>query len=539
MGNSSLNEPIILGFNGSHDGSAALLRGSHLLGTVSSERVSRQKKKSNGNSEETVIPLLESNGLSVDNIDYVSFCDNYNDPENAFIKIIDSDGVIRPKSNIYSRQYEKVETHKECHALLEDRKIPAYFVNHHLGHIAYSYFTSGFMESLCLSLDGSPHNYSLLARAKGNKFEILESNKLSVSLLYDWFTYYVLGNPLYKAGSMMGLAAYGKRRDFIEWQGQEGNHYSKLFKEIMNRPAFKVNEEAPEVGQEEADLAGRLQLTFEEEILKYLQEALEKYNIGGYEKICLSGGSFLNCKFNGRLRDEKLFDSIHLAPACGDDGLSVGSALYVAHAVLGINPKLWSSSELAYSGPSYSNPLAKGRSFDPSFLAREISKGKIVALFQGRSEFGPRALGNRSILADPRDPKMRDYLNQRVKKREWFRPYGASVCFEDQWNWFDLYEESPFMLEAVRCKKPEKVPAIVHEDGTSRIQSVRKELNPLFYQVIKEFGNLTSTPLLLNTSLNDSSEPMVEKPEDAIYFFKNSLIDILVIEGQIYEKDDL
>jgi carbamoyltransferase len=221
-----------------------------------------------------------------------------------------------------------------------------------------------------------------------------------------------------------------------------------------------------------------------------------------------------------------------LFPACGDDGMAVGSALFVAHNILNERRNKYKDSEVCYLGTTHKDP----QDLDYKYIAKKISEGKIVALINGKSEYGPRALGNRSILADPRNFHNREILNFVIKKREWFRPFAPSVLEEKCSEWFDFDKPSPFMLFTAKVKNPKEVPAISHVDNTARMQTVNEETNADFYRIIKEFYEITNIPMILNTSLNGFGEPILETEKDGQKFFENVPVDIAVFNGKIKER---
>jgi carbamoyltransferase len=279
------------------------------------------------------------------------------------------------------------------------------------------------------------------------------------------------------------------------------------------------------------DLAATVQFLFEESMVYTIKTKIEPY---GIKNLCLAGGSLLNCNANSRIKELGIFDNIFIYPAAGDDGLAAGHALYVAHNVLGEKRHKYSNRDIAYTGKDY-----KAKMFiNHKKVAQHIADGKIVAWFIGASENGPRALGHRSLLADPRDFNKREVLNFIVKKREWFRPFAPSVLEEEAHKWFSPGDPSPFMLYTQKVLKPDLVPGITHVDGTARIQTVSKDMDKDYYQVIKEFYNITGIPMIINTSFNSDGEPIVESEQDALdSFYKNDGIDVLVLNGKIYEKD--
>ena len=250
--------------------------------------------------------------------------------------------------------------------------------------------------------------------------------------------------------------------------------------------------------------------------------------------MCLAGGAFLNCTTNGKLVKNTPFKNISPYPGSGDDGLSVGCALYVSHHILDVERVKMTYSDVVYTGGEYNTPEG-GMTLDMDYVAQEINNGKVVAWFQGRSEFGPRALGNRSFLANPKIPTMKDYINSEIKNREWFRPFAPAVCVENVNEYFDIEGESPYMLKICNVIS-NKLPSVTHVDGTARVQTVRYEDNPKFYELLRNFERYSDVPVLLNTSLNLSDEPIVETPEDALRLFHRSKTDILVINNSMWVK---
>lgn len=523
----------VLGFNGSHDGSVAILRNGEILATVSKERHTRKKKDGNGNEEWLIGSLLRQCEIGWHDIDAIAFCDNYVDIENSFIKPLDAQNKLSPRSNIYGYPgHVRVEEYEELSAEINGRQIPAFHVNHHLGHCAYSFYTSPFEKSICLSLDGSPADHCLLAEGDGLQLLPVRKPDLNVSLLYDAFTFWLLGNPLHKAGSLMALASYGKLAPNFDYQDYLERDFECYWRRLSPREPKRATG-AQQLESFDLDVACAAQYIFEKAILDFLNNiphpVLQKFDF----RLSLAGGSFLNCKLNGQLTSKTSFRDIHVSPACGDDGLAVGAALYVTHHLLKIPRMSHSKASLMYSGRGYDQSLDAGLEYDPQFVAREITKGKVVGFFQGRSEFGPRALGNRSLLADPRQESMRQYLNQNIKMREWFRPYGASVLKHRSHEFFGDNIDSSFMLMATQCQKPQVIPAVVHIDGSSRFQTVDENTNGQLFELINEFYKLTGVPLLLNTSLNDETEPIVETVANAEALMKRKPIYYMVMNNRL------
>ena len=498
-----------LGINCSHDGSVALFKDNELLGTATKERYTRQKKHTNGNYKPLVDKLL--NRFGIDHVDYIAYNDNYLEEHDAY--------NLKQYCNIYLDK-------KNCsYVYTYANEKNNYAINHHLGHCSYSFYTSNFARAMCVSLDGSPKEFSYIATGEGNKIKKYYHNKpIYASLLYDWFTSYLLGNPLYKSGTVMGLSAHGKilEHDYNKFSGLDFvDYYQRLTgeKPVAQKDKFEVT-------QKDMNVARTLQYSFENLIIDYLNSIPLEIIANHDYNLCLSGGTFLNCNLNTKIKRHTKFKNIHIAPACSDDGLSVGYGLYLIHNILENPRRYYSYKELMYSGASYD--FDGGEEIDIPYIVKRIIQGKIVGLYQGGSEFGPRALGNRSIIADPRNPTMKDFINAKVKNREWFRPFGATVLKEHSSDWFDNTEDSPYMLYTYNLIK-EGVPAVTHVDNTCRIQTLDRNTNPLFYDIIEEFYKQTGVPMLLNTSLNGYDEPIVETPQDAINLHSKGNIDILIL----------
>lgn len=465
----------ILGLNFGHDGSVCLIKNGKLQIAIATERITRKKKDSSFN-EDVINYVLESTNTSLEEIDCVA--------TNDF------------KQQIFGNDY-LVDTLK-----IKEKEFKTYIIPHHLAHCASAYYTSAFQNAYCFSMDcsmGKVEANSLIAYGEGNKLTAMYCPSSMVGVLYGEVTEKLgLGPALHKAGTTMGLASYGTPFDF------DFQSYSDNIKNKMN-------------------IAATVQDVLEKESLHILQQ-LDDIT----DNLCLSGGTFLNCNANSKIVQNSKFKNFHHFPACGDDGTSVGSALYVYHHILNLPRTEYEVQDLCYTGKHYSSEEP-----DYSYIAKEIAKGKIIGWFQGRSEFGPRALGNRSILADPRNYHNRELINNVIKNREWFRPFAPVVLEEYYQEWFDFPIPNPYMLYTAKVRQPEKIPAVTHIDGSARFQTINQKTNPYYYQLIKTFGELTEVPVLLNTSLNGNGEPILETEKEAKVFFENSNLDLMVINGTI------
>lgn len=460
------------------------------------------------------------------------------------------------------------------------RLIRGYYIDHHHSHAASTFFTSPYDKSAIFTADASMHDHSACSNmfvGEGNKIDVFRHPGYMVGNFYDSATEWLgLGPGTLKAGTLMGLSSYGKvsKKAIDNWEKwtapiwnrnlpEEDHFYTQwLFSQITGRFPY-IREKRQEIlnnepgsehftrewqtvftkeestTQEVMDYAADIQYITERSLVKYSQELFEETQNFSDNNLCTAGGLFLNCNANYKILTETGFDNMHLFPACGDDGVSAGAALYVNHQILD-NPRVkYSNDELAYLGFSYDfQPESKYVSYDLDLdvIANSVSEGKIVCWYQGRGEFGPRALGNRSFICDPRKKEMKDILNSRVKFREWFRPFAPIVLNEHKEEWFDMDFESPFMLHTVPCRKPQDIPSVAHIDNSSRVQTLQLKDNPLLYNLISKFYNLTGVPVVMNTSLNIKGRPIVETPYDAMSLFEESDVDVLVINDKMYFK---
>lgn len=471
---------------------------------------------------------------------------------------------------------------------------PSQEINHHLAHAASAFYGSGFKKSAVLVMDGyglsldGKYNSTSIWIGEGSLIEPIFVNSeedfptQSLGYFYSGSTYF-LGFGKLESGKTMGLAPYGKISDIYFWlkkyihSNQDGTYIidpiflralrhlsggtrlSKIKKMTPDLEKMMANisivlgearKKDDEICERDKNFAWAVQKILEEIILGLAKriKALTKST-----NLCLSGGVALNSVANGKLIESKLFSNIFIQPAAGDDGQALGKLLYMLNNKYKINRKY--KMEHAYTGPKYTieetenalkiykDKIIYRKLKTPDLLketAAEIASKKVVGWFQGGSEIGPRALGHRSILADPRPSWMRDHINLQVKHREWFRPFAPSVLEEKTNDYFELNCKSPFMLLVgkVKLNKQQIVPSITHVDGTARIQTVSKKLNGKYYDLIKEFERQTGVPLVLNTSFNNAGEPIVETPEDAIKAFLAMNIDTLVLEDFIVNKKE-
>ena len=458
-----------------------------------------------------------------------------------------------------------------------------YFVDHHTSHASAAFYTSPFEKSVIFTVDATgrePDETSGMFLGDGHRINLFKNPQYMYGTFYDSATEFCgLGPGLEKAGVLMGLAAYGnislKAQDnwkkwtrpyskrgetedvtYDDWLfhqisgdypyvrtmipqiiNKEPNHY------MYTREFQKVYSKEQSTSQHVMNVAADIQFIAERSLVHYAHKLFKEASNLHDNNLCVAGGTFLNCNANYKVMTESGFQRMHMFPACGDDGLSAGSALYVNHQVKE-QPRLhYEPKDIMYLGYDYSNdgydsPYVE-YDLDLDSLSQEIADGKIICWYQGRAEMGPRALGNRSFICDARRKDMKDIINSRVKFREWYRPFAPVVLNEYKDEWFRMDFESPFMLFTVPCKKPFDIPSGVHIDNTARVQTLKRSDNTKFYDLIKSFYNLTGVPVVMNTSLNIKGRPIVETPEQAIELFNESDVDILVINDKMYYKNQL
>lgn len=466
-----------------------------------------------------------------------------------------------------------------CNILIDDKIVkPGLILNHHLAHAASVHYTSNFDKSLVFSLDASGiqgPNSSAYFYGENQRLNYLGSPDLMIGTFYNCMTELLSYGPgLTKAGTLMGAASYGRpnkvaldeweyfatpmhlrdeQMDDVTWNVNAASKltqkpYTKL--RFYNADDWKIYKDrlsnwtyggyiitpseisdTPEV----FNLASSVQYVFEQSVIKYVNKLYEDHKHLGVENLCLVGGSFLNCTANYKVLKNMKFKNLFIYPACGDDGTSVGAALWASYNFYDEPRQNFRKIDLAYTGNFYDD-LDTGLPYDENVIATMLSESKIVAWFDGNSEFGPRALGHRSFLANPTDPKMKDILNERVKHREWFRPFAPIVLKEKSFEWFDLEVESPYMLFTCPVKQPWRIPSVTHIDGTARVQTLDKDTNPKLYSLIQNFESITGVPIILNTSLNVNGQPIVETPSDALMLYQNSDIDAIVINNKMFIK---
>jgi carbamoyltransferase len=566
----------ILGLNAFHgDASAALLRDGQLVAALEEERLNRVKHWAG-------LPVLAAKAcLQGTQPDHVAI--SRNPRAHLGVKLLRV--ALRPHRwlNLSSRAVNSVRIAQVGELLAAEGIVPqgarqVHFVEHHRAHLASAFFASPFEEAAVISIDGFGDFSSVMwGVGKGNQIDVRGSVSFphSLGIFYTAFTQF-LGFPKFgDEYKMMGLSAYGEprfaeqvrsvvrtERDQCRLNLKYFTHHSKgvemtwyggepavgaVFSHRMVEEFGEPRVPRSEIRQKDKDLAASVQLVLEENyfaLLNYVQKQT------GATAVCLAGGVALNCVANGMIFERTNFRRVYVQPAAHDAGTSIGAALYVQHQELKL-PRCFEMRHVYY-GPEYSDGEilrdleAAGCKYHKlaeedliGRTAEAIAQGRIVGWFQGRMEFGPRALGNRSILADPRRTDMKGILNSRIKYREPFRPFCPSILAERVGEYFETDYPSPFMVMAYKIKpeQRERIPAVTHGDGTGRLQTVEREVSPQYWKLIHKFEEVTGVPVLLNTSFNEN-EPIVQTPAQAIDCFLRTRMDVLSIGGFILNKEE-
>ena len=584
-----------------HDSAAALIIDGKIIAAAQEERFSRKKHDSSYPFHAIEYVLKEAK-LKLNEVNYITF---YEKPFLKFERLLETYVAFAPKGfKSFSMSMpiwlgEKLFQKKILYNELRNHDVnfhdinKIYFSEHHFSHAASAYYPSPFSDATILTLDGvGEWATTTMAKGYGQELEILKEIHFphSIGLLYSAFTYYTgfkVNSGEYK---VMGLAPYGEPKfknlildklidlkedgtfrlnmeffDYATGLKMTNEKFSKLF----GKPVRNSRKDL--LTQFHMNIASSIQVVTEEIVLR-LARSIAKDNES--KNLCMSGGVALNCVANGKILKEKIFENIWIQPAAGDAGGALGAALALWHKELKQErlTSLKDNMRGSYLGPSFNNDeildklTALGADFEKlseedllKITAKELSKEKIIGWFQGRMEFGPRALGARSIIADPRSETMQKKLNLKVKFRESFRPFAPSVIREDLSEWFDLDCDSPYMLLVADVKnnikkemteeekklfgieklnvKRSDIPAVTHVDYSARIQTVHENTNPRYYKLIKNFKNITKCPVLVNTSFNVRGEPIVCSIEDAYKCFMGTDLDILVCGDFILYKE--
>ena len=585
-----------------HDSAAALIKDGKIISAAQEERFTR-KKHDSSYPYNAVNFVLNFSGIKLSEVDHIVF---YEKPFLKFERLLETYVAFAPRGfksfskamPIWLREklfqkkliFDYLKSHDKN--FKDESKI--LFSEHHLSHAASAFYPSPFENAIILTADGVGE-WATTTVAVGNKNNLEIKKELhfphSLGLLYSAFTYYTgfkVNSGEYK---LMGLAPYGKPNyvekilnelidlkedgtfmldqkyfNYATGLTMTNSNFDKLFGEKPRKP------DSEKITQFHMDIAASIQIVTEKIMLKLAKSLRDEYNI---PNLCLAGGVALNCVANGKILKEKIFDNIWIQPAAGDAGGSLGGALAYWHIDLG-KPRMNIGKDNmsgSYLGDKFNDDeiskifeeigaiyIKHNDSDLIEATAKDLAEGKAVGWFQGRMEFGPRALGNRSILGDPQSDKMQKNLNLKVKYRESFRPFAPSILREDVKDWFEIDSDSPYMLFVANVKKDKtlkmseeqkklfgidllnikksKIPAVTHVDYSARIQTVSEKTNPLYHKLITKFKEKTNCPVLVNTSFNIRGEPIVHTPEDAFRCFMGTELDTLVVGNYYLKKKD-
>jgi carbamoyltransferase len=551
-----------------HDSGACLLQDGVPVAAASEERFTRRKQDSEF-PEHAVRYVLAEAGIDISQVEAVAF---YDKPMRKFERLLVSQVHHFPLGlhQFLHGTANWLTTKLRLPAVLKkklDYTGPIFYADHHLSHAASAFYCSGWEEAAVLTVDGvGEWSTATWGHGKGLDLDLKGEIRFphSLGLLYSAFTWYLgfkVNSAEYK---VMGLAPYGepkhvdKLREIIhvapdgsfrlDMRYFEYDYRLRMFgsqlEELMGEPRRPL--ETGPLTQFHKDVAKSLQVVVDEIMVKLATSVVEKT---GCRKLCLAGGVALNCVANGHILRNAPIDDLFIQPAAGDAGGAMGAACWVWHALLRQprQPRLPS----VYLGPSYDEDHMRQvldhygavykRCDDPtlcSSVAERIDSKRVVGWYQGRMEWGPRALGHRTILADPRDPEMRDVLNWKIKKREGFRPFAPCVLEEHISEVFEIDRPSPYMLLVAQVRQGQHLPAITHVDNSARIQSIKREDEPLYYDMIAAFHERTGCPVVVNTSMNVRGEPIVNTPEDAYLCFMRTDMDDLAMGPFLLAKED-
>jgi len=576
---------IVLGLNCNHaDSSACILKNGKLLFAIEEERINRIKHWA-GLPIESIKECL--NQTNIDCTEITDIAINTNPLSNIKEKTIfflKNYLFGSKKREIANRIIKKINIKKDINNLLNpkklSKKVKIHYIDHHIAHIASAFYPSDFDNAIGLSIDGFGDFCSLsITKCNNEKIEIIEKIFFpdSLGLFYEAFTQFIGFKNYGDEYKMMGLSSYGKPKyvDLIsknlfknekninlnlKYFNHTDKNYSYKFsgrpnqsklmnnkiKELINVEDLKINEEITEL---QKDLAASIQKIFENKLDNIIKKIK---NLNFSKNLVYAGGCALNSLANKKLYDSKLFENIFIPYAPGDGGGSIGAALVASKK--NKNIKL-SNLQSPFIGPKFSNDeiekIIKNnkdlKNFDIEFennnnilyskVAKCIFENKIVGFFNDRMEFGARALGNRSILANPCELKIKEIINSKIKRRESFRPFAPAILFEKKSEWFNNNFYNPYMssVEKINENKKKLIPAVTHIDGTGRVQTVTKEINPNFYLLIEKFYELSNVPIVLNTSFNEN-EPIVMNVNNAIECFLRTKMDILVLNSFIIKR---
>jgi len=557
-----------------HDSAAALLKDGHIVAAVEEERFSR-KKFDDDFPKMAIEWCLKEAKIDPSQIDSVAF---YDKPILKFERLLDNYIAVAPRGlisfldTIPKWLHKRLWIKNEIKNALKGFKGEIIFPEHHVSHAAHTFYTSPFEESAILTVDGvGEWSTTSFGFAKNNSITLTNDIRWphSLGLFYSAFTYFLgfqVNEGEYK---LMGLASYGKPKycdtilnNLIDVKDDGSIHlnmkyFAFTYDKVMTNEKFsklfgiEPRKRDEKTEQIHYDIGASAQKVLEDILLKMVNHVYAKTKI---KNLCLGGGVALNGVANYRILKEGPFENVHVPPSPGDAGSAVGCAQYLYY-IHHKNPRIIEQDqskvilENVYLGPSYTNDEIKSfldskaisyeKLEDADLLvktAQLIADGNIVGWYQGKMEWGPRALGCRSILADPRKSEMKDILNEKIKHREAFRPFAPSILEEYVSDYFEIDRSSPYMLMVAPVKKPQEIPAVTHIDGTGRLQTVHKNANPMYYDLINEFYKITDVPVIINTSMNVMGEPIVNTPEQAYHMIVKTDMDCIVMGNYLVRK---
>lgn len=560
---------IVLGINGginkvnenpyqsevieNHDASAVLIRDGRIIAAFEEERLNRIKH-TNKSPLLAMKACLAMHGIKASDIDVVAISMEEETMDNQMLSL----HLYHPQFPFTSaRSYLQHVFREQFNTTINADKFK--FVNHHMAHAASTFYLSGFDNAIVLTIDGAGDNLSgAVCSGDGNVLKMLKPIPESLSLGHYYLAVTkMFGYKMFDEYKVMGLAPYGDPHRFLSlfdatYKLLPHGEYDLYFDKLLAIEKICIQPERDKkFDQLHMDIAASLQLTLEK-IMLHVVSHLK--GTTGYTKLCLAGGVAHNCSMTGKLLYANLFDDIFVQPASNDGGIALGAALYeyfkqkndgvrevLSNVYLGSR---WNDVEVDHQVNAWEDFFRIRKSDDVCKVAAQaIADGKVIGWFQGRSEFGPRALGNRSILGDPRPAHNKDRINEIVKKREGYRPFAPSVKEEKVNLYYNTSNKTrfPFMSFTLQAIKEHRslLGAVTHVDGSARVQTVSAKDNPMYWQLLDEFEAITGVPILLNTSFNNHAEPIVDSPTDAIVCFLTTGLDCLFVHDYVLEKKEI
>ena len=583
----------IIGINAFHgDSSACLLKDGHLIGAAEEERFRRIKHWA-GFPSESIKWCLHEGGINFEDVEHIAL--NQNAKANFGKKILFTLNKRPSLKMLFDRfQNKRKRLNIKDYILKEfpESKFNGliHSVEHHTAHLSSAFHTSHFSDAVVVSIDGFG-DFASSAWGVGQGIEIDLEDRVyfphSLGIFYQALTQFIGFHNYGDEYKVMGLAPYGRplyieqmrkivelksdgkfelnlnyfrhHREKIDYEWENGSpNVGTLFSPDLEKLLGPARKNDQELTQKHKDIAHSVQAMYEEAFFHLLNKLFEKYNL---DNLAIAGGCAMNSVANGKVLLKTPFKKIYIQAAAGDAGGAIGAALTTWHKTIGEkSKKRITPHSHAYWGPSFKNDYIRDllntqkkrietencimENFSEiskltKLTAAEIANGKVIGWFQGKMEWGPRALGNRSIICDPRRSDMKDILNLKIKRRESFRPFAPSILLEDVSNWFEQTDDVPFMMQVYQIIKSKRseIPAVTHVDGSGRLQTVDKKNNPRYYTLINEFKNITGVPMVLNTSFNEN-EPVVCKPDEALETFLRTKMDVLVIGDWMIHRNN-